>query len=108
VQKVTQTAMLAMEGLVQHMSSIDSITNTIADAMVEQHATTGEIAKSANAAAMATRDVSDNLSKFGSLVDEARSSTAAVTNFAHLVDGKINDVRQLLDAFSESAAGKAA
>jgi methyl-accepting chemotaxis protein len=108
VQKVTQTAALAIEGIVQRMSSIDLITNSIAQTMVEQRSTTGEIAKSANAAASATRDVSDNLSQFGALVNEARSSADAVTDFAHQVDGKIDDVRGLLQSFSETIASKAA
>jgi methyl-accepting chemotaxis protein len=108
VQDVTEAVVKAIGNVAERMAGIDMVTMSIASGMVQQSATTNEIAKSASAAADGTREVVEKLTVFGAMVDETRQSVEAVGTFARHVDADANSVSELFDRLAKRLAEKAA
>lgn len=76
VQTATQSSVNSIEGIGNTITEINEATLAITAAMEEQGATTGEIARNVNEAAIGTTDVTRNISQ----VKEASQETGLVAN----------------------------
>lgn len=76
MQTATQSSVNSIEGIGNTITEINEATLAITAAMEEQGATTGEIARNVNEAAIGTTDVTRNISQ----VKEASQETGLVAN----------------------------
>jgi len=91
VQSATQVTVSAIGAIGQTITTINQITSTIAAAIEEQTATTGEIARNVQQAAQGTQEVSVNVLQ----VNQAATQTGAA---AAQVLGASNDLSQQAEA----------
>ena len=99
VQDATLAAVEAIRAISAVISRINTIGTTIAAAVHQQGAATGEIARSAMEAADGTREVSSNISGVSSGADETGRAAHAVLEAAGSLAGEADGLRVMVDTF---------
>lgn len=93
IQAATQQAVAAIQGVADIMVKANENTASIAAAVQEQDAATGEISRSASEASSGTTTASDNMSNVSSAVDTTSMS-------ARSVEGAVTDASEKLETLN--------
>jgi methyl-accepting chemotaxis protein len=104
IQAASQSSVAALEGIRLRIGGIDGITVSVASAMAQQGAATGEIARSVQNAASGTREVTSNIAVLAEQVARTAHSAERLVGVAQ--DIRVSSKR--LKACMEGFVGKLA
>jgi len=99
VQGATQATVSAIDGIGQTITTINQITSTIAAAIEEQNATTGEIARNVQQAARGTQDVSTNVAQVNQAATQAGSAAGQVLDASNALSRQAETLRHEVETF---------
>lgn len=99
MQQSATTAVDAIRGMLKTISSINDSTTTIAAAVEEQTAATGEIAQSVGLAAKGSRDVSENILHVNTAALRTGTASAQVLSAARELSRESENLKQKVDKF---------
>ncbi|CAO3413098.1 methyl-accepting chemotaxis protein [Azospirillum doebereinerae] len=99
VQGATQATVSAIDGIGQTITTINQITSTIAAAVEEQNATTGEIARNVQQAAQGTQDVSANVAQVNQAATQTGSAATQVLDASNALSRQAETLRHEVETF---------
>ena len=99
MQQSATSAVDAIRGMLKTISSINDSTTTIAAAVEEQTAATGEIAQSVGLAAKGSRDVSENILHVNTAALRTGTASAQVLSAARELSRESESLKQKVDKF---------
>jgi methyl-accepting chemotaxis protein len=99
MQKATETAVIAIRDILATISSINDTTTTIAAAVEEQTAATGEIAHSVSLAAGGSKAVSENILQVNSAATRTGSASTQVLAAARELSRESETLKRKVDQF---------
>lgn len=107
IQSATQESVQAMQDIIQNISEIDDSVSTVAVAVEEQNATTGEITRSVSEASQGTQQVSSVITDVQAGAQETGSSADAVLEAARevsqLAEGLTSSVSEVVSTIRSGA-----
>ena len=99
LQETTAHAVSSIQDIAQIISSINTITTTIAAAVEEQGSATTDIARNVQEASQGTTEVASNASGLATAASATEQSSSQVTAFARELGAKSEDLRKLAEGF---------
>ena len=104
IQTQTSTSVDAISRIVSTVRSLGEITQTISAAVEQQGAATREIAVNCQRAASGAGAVTDNIGEVAAAVDLTGTSAGRLTNLAHDLARRAEELNQEVGAFAEQLA----
>ena len=104
IQTQTSTSVDAISRIVSTVRSLGEITQTISAAVEQQGAATREIAVNCQRAAAGAGAVTDNIGEVAAAVDLTGTSAGRLTNLAHDLARRAEELNQEVGAFAEQLA----
>ncbi|AWK85806.1 hypothetical protein DEW08_01160 [Azospirillum thermophilum] len=102
VQTATQATVAAIGGIGQTITTINQITSTIAAAIEEQNATTGEIARNVQQAARGTQEVKVNVVQVNEAATQTGAAATQVLGASNELSRQAEDLRREVETFLSS------
>jgi methyl-accepting chemotaxis protein len=99
IMNATKTAVEAMKSIAQTIGRIDGTTTLVTSAVVEQGATTQDIARGAAAAAIGTREVASNIEQVSSAAAETEKVAVEVLSAAAGLAERSNRLKSEVERF---------
>ncbi|GEP02531.1 methyl-accepting chemotaxis protein [Methylobacterium oxalidis] len=99
IQAASGSAAAAIRQIGRTIVSVNEISGTIAETIVEQTAATHEIARNVGEAARGTRDVSGNIARVSASASETGSAAAQVLGSAQDLSAQSLQLKQQVDTF---------
>ncbi|MCV0427110.1 MAG: HAMP domain-containing protein [Roseibium sp.] len=99
IQTATEQAVTAIQGVAEVMVKANENTTSIAAAVQEQDAATGEISRSASEASTGTSAASSNMSNVSTAVDTTNMSARAVDEATQNATSKLNSLNEAVNDF---------
>ena len=104
MQSTTRASVEAIEAIRTTIRTIDGITMSVAAAVEEQSASTGEIARNVHHAAAATRDVDANIREVDGAMSETSRRAESLFALAEALDRRSGELGARVDGFLKAIA----
>lgn len=104
IQSATGEAVTAIGSIFDIMQKVESYTSTIAAAVEEQGAATGEISRSVVEAANGTQSLTSNVTEVSKAVSETAQSAMQVQSASNEVKTKTDELRTSVDRFLKNVS----
>ncbi len=99
IQHATDGTVASMSEIIRVVGDIKSISTTIAGAVEEQGAATGEIAQNCQQAATGTQQVTENISGVGRAAEMTGSASSQLLQLSEGLSQQAGDLRQEVESF---------
>jgi methyl-accepting chemotaxis protein len=104
IQESTAEAVAAIRSISEVMDDINRFTTTIASAVVEQSASTEEIARNIQQAANGANDLAGNMTTVSGAIDETNRSASAVLEATNALSSQAGTLQGAVDSFLQRVA----
>ncbi len=99
IQQATDGTVASMAEIIRVVGDIKSISTTIAGAVEEQVAATGEIAKNCQQAATGTQQVTDNIGGVGRAAEMTGAASSQLLSLSEGLSRQAGDLRHEVETF---------